>query len=283
MSQYLLEIENMRCAYQADAMVLKVPLLKVERGKVLFLVGPSGIGKSTLIEALGLMNNTILNDDQSKVAFYATPEAPSIDLRQLWHTANEQISHFRNQYFSFIFQNTNLMQNFTAGENMCISQLIANVPLAEAKEKVLHTMDALNLSPDLFDRKVTELSGGQRQRLAFVRAITAHFTVLFGDEPTGNLDKNTGFQLMHILKSNLRGEHRSAIIVSHDLELALEFADQIIIMTPRLDEKGRIFGEILIDNTLVKSEDNWCSADGVKIVDPDQYLKQSLGLTPNKA
>lgn len=278
MSQYLFEIKNMSCAYQPDTVVLKVPILQVERGKILFLVGPSGIGKSTLIEALGLMNRTMLETAQSEVVFYPNADAPPIDLRRLWQDDNAKISLFRNQYFSFIFQNTNLMQNFTAGENMCISQLIANVPLAEAKKRVLNTMDALNLSRNLFDRKVTELSGGQRQRLAFVRAITANFTILFGDEPTGNLDKHTGFQLMRILKENLHGEQRSAIIVSHDLELALEFADQIIVITPEEDESGRVYGEILSSNTLHKQQNSWRSADGVDITDPDQYVKRSLGL-----
>jgi ABC-type lipoprotein export system ATPase subunit len=278
MNQYLFTIENMCCAYHPDKVVLRVPSLQIEKGKILFLVGPSGIGKSTLIEALGLMNNTILDDAHAKVAFFAEESKEGVDLRKLWSANNERMAYFRNKHFSFIFQNTNLMQNFTAGENMCVSQLIANVPLAVAKARVLDTMEELNLDHVLFDRKVTELSGGQRQRLAFVRAITANFTVLFGDEPTGNLDKHTGFRLMRTLQKSIHGAQRSAIIVSHDLDLALEFADQIVVITPNTDDNGRTYGEIFNKNMMFKTAGQWCADDGTPILQADQYIHHCLGL-----
>ena len=123
------------------------------------------------------------------------------------------------------------MPNFTVYENICLTQMIQGVSQKEALLKARDMMHRIGLQEVDEHKKPHELSGGQRQRVAFVRAITPQFTVLFGDEPTGNLDEINSRELMSILTNNIRQHQRTAVIVTHNIDLALEFADQIIILT----------------------------------------------------
>ena len=202
MSNYIFEIENLICEYEKGKPVLKIDDLKLPKGKLVFIMGVSGIGKSTFIETLGLMNNTI--GDTGSISFYSHKQERSIEntfsLKSMWNKDNSTLASFRNTYFSFIFQTTNLMPNMSAGENMILTQLIEGKTEEEAAEEVKNVMKEVDLQEELFNRPITKLSGGQKQRLAFVRAITSPFEVLFGDEPTGNLDKYTSFRLMKFLK-----------------------------------------------------------------------------------
>ncbi len=279
---FTFKIRQLECRYLEGKTVLKVPSLDIERGRIVFLLGPSGIGKSTFIEAVGLMNDTIRPRLETSIRFFQT-DGGEVELKNSWQEPNDRLSHFRNLYYSFIFQQTNLMPNFTAGENMCISQLIRGVPLREAKSAVLATMQELNLEPEIFDKKITHLSGGQRQRVAFVRAITADFEVLFGDEPTGNLDRDTAFRLMTILQKNLRRHGRTALIVSHDLDLALQFADQIVLMTfnENTNEENR-HGIIRPEHLLDCRNGSWFDADGGLQERPAVFVREILNqnLTP---
>jgi len=109
----IFEIKNLKCAYQSDTVVLEVKLLNIPFGKIVFVVGESGIGKSTILETLGLMNNTITSDPNTLLNYCATPTSESVnivDLRK--NKSDNKISEFRLHNFSFIFQQTNLMRNF---------------------------------------------------------------------------------------------------------------------------------------------------------------------------
>lgn len=272
----LFKIKNLSCRYNDKKVVLKLDALEIPRGELIFVLGKSGIGKSTFIETLGLMNKTIHQEDDSDVLFY--PEqysAKTIKLAEMWHQSDQEISKFRNKYFSFVFQNTNLMPNFTSGENMCISQLIQGISFEEAKANVLENMEALDLSPDVFDKEISQLSGGQRQRLAFVRAVIASFEVLFGDEPTGNLDKDTAYKLMGNFKTQLQKQNRTGILVSHDIDLALNFADRIILLTMN---KENNYGEVLKENIFTRNKlDDW-NMEGTHFGNPKEKIIESLGL-----
>lgn len=248
------EVENLKCEYETGKTVLQIDKLAIPQGSLVFIVGKSGIGKSTLIETLGLMNNTIAPNKETRLKFFSnSSDSTSQDVADFWDRSDNAMSEFRKQNLSFIFQNTNLMENFSAGENMMVNLLINGVSSEKAKQRVLEVMKTLSLEEVLFDRDISALSGGQRQRLAFVRAITAEFTVLFGDEPTGNLDEATAGELMSSLKSLIRKENKTAVIVSHDLQLAAEFADMIIPITFNTpDKNGARHGEILPENILHK-------------------------------
>jgi putative ABC transport system ATP-binding protein len=276
MSDIVFSIRKLQCAYQNNAPVLFIDKLDISKGNLVFVIGKSGIGKSTFIETLGLMNRTISRSDDCSIQYTPQSKVTAIELKDFWSENNETMSAFRRENFSFIFQSTNLMQNFTAGENMMINLLIEGWEISRARERVVSVMNKLSLSEDLFDRGTAELSGGQRQRLAFVRGITAPFNVLFGDEPTGNLDENTANEVMTSLKDLIIAERKAAIIVSHDLKLALKFADQIVALTPMKWENDHTLGYADPANILKRENGSWYSANAGKIADPEGLLKSYL-------
>ena len=240
----IFSIRNLSCSYsrKIEEQVLRIENLDIPKGKIIFLLGASGSGKSTLLETLGLMNNTIAQGD---IDFNTSDK---ISLPALWATNDQsQLSEVRKKHFSFIFQNTNLMENFTAYENVCLSRMIKEDSTQEA---VLDSAKALMNKVKLPENEVglsslaVNLSGGQRQRVAFVRALNAGFTVLFGDEPTGNLDEANANELFEVIRGSI-SENLTAIIVSHDINLAVKHADQIVVITKNT-EKG--YGESLPQN-----------------------------------
>lgn len=251
----LINIRNLSCSYsrkEADR-VLFIENLTLEKGKVIFLLGASGSGKSTLLETLGLMNHTIAS---GSVEIIGNDQKPH-DFSKLWESNNlDQINKIRKDFLSFIFQNTNLMENFTAYENICLSQMIKhNARQEEAMSGAVEIMKQVGLTQNLvnFDTVSVNLSGGQRQRVSFVRALNTDFKVLLCDEPTGNLDEVNANELLNIVRQNINNE-KTAILVSHDVNLALRYADQIILITKN-NEKG--YGEVLAKN--VFKRDYWTS------------------------
>lgn len=241
-SSALYHIPNLQCAYTpigggAGRTVLALRNFTIPRHKMIFLLGRSGIGKSTILEALGLMNNTIAPGSE----LYFTPtEQERYHLAQIWQPQNKAtLSKVRNNHFSFIFQETNLMPNFTVYENICFTQMLQGETYRSALEKVKKTMQEVGLSGIEEHKRVYELSGGQKQRVAFVRAITPRFSVLFGDEPTGNLDESNANELMSILRSNILSHNRTAVIVSHDINLATRFGDLIMLLSQK-DDTGAV-------------------------------------------
>jgi ABC-type lipoprotein export system ATPase subunit len=249
MNEPLFAINDLVCSYQRGYDVLRIKKLTIPGKQLVVLLGKSGSGKSTFLETLGLMNNTIKSGD---VIFYPGKGAKEISFASLWKTGrSNECARIRREYFSFIFQNTNLMPNFTAYENACLTQMIQGVALSEARIRVKTQMAVMGLDDVPDWKKAVELSGGQKQRLAFVRAITADFTVLFGDEPTGNLDEFNSGELMSSLRENITRNQRSAILVSHNIGLSLQYADMIILLEK--DERTSACGELSPQNVFRKS------------------------------
>lgn len=231
----LFEITNLRCSYDGNyregvsKVVLEIRDLVIPKGKKIFIVGESGIGKSTILEVLGLMNNTIVPNENTRFLFFDN-DGVQIDLLDLWKkNDDDDLSEFRLKHFNFIFQSTNLMRNFTAYENISFTRMLQGYSQEESFAKASKVLADLGLNHISEDRMAQELSGGQQQRLAFARAILPDFTVLFGDEPTGNLDSDNAVKAMELLTAKLNElAGSSAIIVSHDMHLAVSFADMII-------------------------------------------------------
>ncbi|MEK7254499.1 MAG: ABC transporter ATP-binding protein [Bacteroidota bacterium] len=277
MAQNVFQINNLQCEYKPGKPVLRLHRLDIPAGRLVFLIGRSGIGKSTFIETLGLMNSTIAAHPGTSLLFSPGNGAAAIEMKDSWQLPNARLSDFRKQHFSFIFQNTNLMPNFSSGENMMVSLLIEGSDYAQAKKQVLAMMDRLSLAREIFDKKVTEISGGQRQRLAFVRAVTSDFTVLFGDEPTGNLDRSTSEELMAVLKDLIKDKGKTGIVVSHDLALASQFADLIIPLTVEQNPDGTEMGSVLPENIIHRCEnDTWRDARGTLLPDTHSFLNRFL-------
>jgi len=231
----LYEIRNLLCSYDKDyregksKIVLEIKHLDIPQGDVVFIVGESGIGKSTVLEVLGLMNNTMVPRPDARFCFCGD-NGEVTDLLQLWESGSDRLlSDFRLRHFSFIFQSTNLMRNFTAYENIALTRMLQGYPFDEAIQKATGVLEDLGLPQIGRERMVQELSGGQQQRLAFARAVLPDFSVLFGDEPTGNLDADNAQRVMELLLRKLNElPGASAVIVTHDMPLAIRFADRII-------------------------------------------------------
>lgn len=240
----LFEIKNLRCSYDKkyvegeSKVVLEINDLVIPRGKKVFIVGESGVGKSTILETLGLMNNTIVSDPNATFRFYDKDENPK-DLAALWGmNSDKKLSNFRLQNYSFIFQSTNMMHNFTAYENVTFTRMLQGFTKYSCFRRARKLLDDLGLEHVDESRMAHELSGGQQQRLAFARAILPDFSVLFGDEPTGNLDGVNAVKVMQILSEKMKElDEASAIIVTHDMHLAVTFADVIIKIRKQVREK----------------------------------------------
>lgn len=279
----LYEIENLRCSYDKNyvegvsKVVLEIRNLSLPKGKKIFIVGESGIGKSTILEVLGLMNNTIVSGQDSRFTFY--DEEGEVNLLNLWEKGNDVLlSTFRLKHFNFIFQSTNLMRNFSAYENVALTRMLQGYSREEAFAKASKVLADLGLEHIDENRMTQELSGGQQQRLAFARAILPDFTVLFGDEPTGNLDSDNAVRAMELLASKLNElKDSSAIIVSHDMPLAISFADIIIKIrkeeSPVKYAKDEIsyMGVIDDDCIFVPAEDRKSWSNGVLTFDPEEF------------
>lgn len=253
MKEVVIGIRDLVCAYVPGRTVLKVEDLRIHRGELLFLLGRSGIGKSTFLELAGLMNRPA-GGVSGEVLFHDR-DGRRHALLDLWDQTNQAISDFRNRYLAFIFQETNLLDQFSAGENMVLPALIQGQARSAAEERVRALMAALSLDPSLAQHAPAHLSGGQKQRMAFIRALATDFEVLFGDEPTGNLDPVTARRLMEVLREHLHRYRGSGIVVSHDISLALGFADRIAVVTESADTPGQ--GVLLPEHLFRRSGPDW--------------------------
>lgn len=277
----LFNIDNLRCSYDKpfvegrSKIVLEIKHLDIPRGKKVFIVGESGIGKSTILEVIGMMNNTIV-DNPGAVFNYFEKDGSCVNLLDMWRrNRDSELSDFRLRHFNFIFQSTNLMRNFTAYENIAITRLLQGYPLEDTFQKVESTLADLGIQGLGRERNAQELSGGQQQRIAFARAILPDFTVLFGDEPTGNLDGENAMKAMETLARKLSDiPGSSAIIVSHDMHLATLFAD-IVVKVRKKDEHGYIDESSVFQ--LDAATGQWSNGEvGFAPADFEVYLRKKL-------
>jgi ABC-type lipoprotein export system ATPase subunit len=274
-SNILYKIENIECSYNSQQQaVLVVEELDILKGEVTFVIGSSGVGKSTFIESLGLMSNTI-NTANGVLNFEGE------DILNIWEKGERELSRFRRNNFSFIFQNTNLFNNLTMIQNASITQVLRGRKIGQANgrsEKLIKEYLGDVFSDTIVDRSITQMSGGQRQRLAFVRAIATEFKVLFADEPTGNLDPGNANNLLSKLKSQLP-DHQSIIIVSHDINLAIKYADKIVLINKEFHKDNTGYGLINKKSLFVKTNDCWLNdLNKIDIKNIFNHLSEKLNI-----
>lgn len=186
--------------------VLKGIDLNVESGEIISIVGASGAGKSTLLHILG----TLDQPDAGEI------EMAGINLRGLH---SNKLSKFRNEHIGFVFQFHNLLPEFTALENVFIPALIAKKDKKLSEKRAMGLLERLGLT-DRMKHLPSEMSGGEQQRAAIARALMNEPTVVFADEPSGNLDSKNSKEL-HKLFFELRKElNQTFIIVTHNEDLA---------------------------------------------------------------
>ena len=270
----IFNLKNLFCIYNNSLNpVLEISDLEIKQGEIVFIIGASGVGKSTILETLGLMNKTILSKDNSVFEFNF--EDKKENMLDFWSKKEGQQADFRKKYLSFIFQNTNLFPNLNAEDNVLIASLLQGDDIITSKNnsrKIFKKIFKKEYSEILNDKKISEMSGGQRQRLAFVRAISTHYKILFADEPTGNLDWANANNLMSHLITDIRDKKSTAIVVSHDIRLSVIHADKIVYIDKVFDEKkDYYYGNISNNNVFVKSKDDYWSS-----ISPNRTLNKNI-------
>jgi lipoprotein-releasing system ATP-binding protein len=192
--------------------VLKDVSLKIEANKISVIVGASGAGKSTLLHLLG----TLDRPDSGKIIYKD---------ENIFTLSEDRLAKFRNKNIGFIFQFHHLLPEFTALENVSIPQMISGISLSDAAKKSEELLNTVGLS-DRMDHKPAELSGGEQQRVAVARALANDPQIIFGDEPTGNLDSKNS-ESIHQLILELRDTLKvTFVIVTHNPNL-VNLADKV--------------------------------------------------------
>jgi putative ABC transport system ATP-binding protein len=205
----LIRIRNLSKAYLRGEQVIPVLLgieLDVARGEFISLMGPSGSGKSTLL-------NLIAGIDKPSGG---TIEIGGIDIATLGEGA---LADWRAENVGFIFQFYNLMPVLTAFENIELPLLLTDLRSAERDERVAAALAMVSLS-DRADHYPNELSGGQQQRVAIARSLVSDPTLIVADEPTGDLDRHTGGEILHLLDQLVDNMGKTVVMVTHDPKAA---------------------------------------------------------------
>jgi len=211
----MIKIQSIHKSY-GDVEILKGINLEVNNAEIVSIVGKSGAGKTTLLQIIG----TLLKPDAGFVEINGT-NVTSLNERDL--------SHFRNQKLGFVFQNHQLLPEFTAVENVMLPALICkNLSRKQCESRAKELLDFLNLGHRL-NHKPDQMSGGEQQRVAVARALVNNPEVILADEPSGNLDTHNK-QDLHNLFFELRDKFKQTfVIVTHDMGLA-QMSDRSITM-----------------------------------------------------
>ena len=231
-----IQIQNVKKYYRMGSNIIKALDgidLAIDRGEFVALLGTSGSGKSTLLNILAGLERPSSGDILYK----------NISLNSL---SEEEITIFRNINVGFVFQSYNLLPYLTAIENVALPLIFKGESKKEREEKAYQILKDMGLSKRIYNR-ANELSGGQQQRVSIARAFVGNPKIIFADEPTGNLDTKTSFEIMELIKSIVRKNNQTLIMVTHDEEMA-EFADRTLFMRDGLIEK--IHEKLSIDEVL---------------------------------
>jgi len=210
----MVKAENICKSYEGIE-VLKGVSLNIKEGEIVSIVGSSGAGKSTLLQILG----TLAESDRGSL---------QINGQTIHDLKASNLSAFRNEEIGFIFQAHQLLPEFTALENVCLPAWIKGTSKIETEKRAKKILTNLGLA-DRLNHKPMELSGGEQQRVAVARALINNPSVVFADEPSGNLD-TTSAKALHELFFELRKQYKQTfVIVTHNRELA-EMSDRMLEM-----------------------------------------------------
>jgi putative ABC transport system ATP-binding protein len=201
----VLEIRALAKRYPGGVDALRGVGLMVEEGELLAVVGPSGSGKSTLLHIMGTLDRP--SEGEVRVAGH--------DVSQL---SDRRLAALRARHIGFVFQQFFLVEGMSAVENVAQGLLYSGVAAAERRRRAGEQLERVGLGHRLTHRPA-QLSGGERQRVAIARALVARPSIVFADEPTGNLDTRSGAQIIGLLRE-LNDEGTTIVVITHDLEVA---------------------------------------------------------------
>ena len=204
-----LELRGVRRVFKqagTELRVLNGVDLVLRAGEIVALVGPSGAGKSTMLHIAGLLERP-----DGGAVLIGEEDCGSL--------SDDRRTMLRRAEIGFVYQFHHLLPEFSALENVMLPQMIAAVPRRQAREKAAGLLDQVGLAPRAGHRPA-RLSGGEQQRVAIARALANNPKILLGDEPTGNLDQATGESVLETLLDLVRDTGLSALIATHNLDLA---------------------------------------------------------------
>ncbi|MFZ1361248.1 MAG: ABC transporter ATP-binding protein [Candidatus Saccharimonadales bacterium] len=179
----------------------------VDTGEFASIVGKSGSGKSTLLSLLGALDSP-------------TSGEILVDGSDITTFSGRKQTAYRAHKIGFVFQHYNLIPNLSALDNVMLALEFGGVPARERRDRAAALLDEVGIESDQQRRKPSRLSGGQQQRVSIARALANHPAVILADEPTGNLDTETGQKIFDLLHNLSRSEHTTIIAVTHDLDIA---------------------------------------------------------------
>jgi len=198
--------------------------LHIDAGEYVAVMGPSGSGKSTLLNLLGLLDR---------------PDAGSYRLagRDVTTLSPDEQARVRSERIGFVFQSFHLVPRLTAAENIALPMMLAGIPAPERQVRVAEALRNFGLEQRA-DHRPDQLSGGQRQRVAIARATIMKPALILADEPTGNLDRHTGEEVVNLLEAlNTRGV--TLIVVTHDPSMGVRARRQLVMEDGRLRQDSQ--------------------------------------------
>jgi len=208
--------------------------IQINRGEYVAFMGPSGSGKSTLMNIVGCLD---------------TPSGGTYILnnKDVSHMTENELADIRNKEIGFVFQTFNLLPRATALENVALPLIYAGYGRSAREERAMAVLESVSLA-DRAHHKPNELSGGQRQRVAIARALVNDPSIILADEPTGNLDSKTSYDIMDLFHE-LHASGNTIIMVTHEDDIA-HYAHRIIRLRDGLIETDKINDDIFTSNKI---------------------------------
>jgi putative ABC transport system ATP-binding protein len=208
MSNTLISLKNITKTYVLGEQVVDALIgvdLQILRGEYIALMGPSGSGKSTLMNIIGCLDTPTTGEYW-------------LNNKEVSQMSDASLSEVRNTEIGFVFQTFNLLNRLTAIDNVALPLVYAGIPLSERTERAKDVLEKVGLK-DRMNHKPNELSGGQRQRVAVARALINNPSLLLADEPTGNLDTKTSYEIMALF-DDIHQSGNTIVLVTHEEDIA---------------------------------------------------------------
>jgi putative ABC transport system ATP-binding protein len=218
-----LQLEDVTKDYPGGVRALDGVCLRVEDGEMVGIVGPSGSGKSTLLHVMG----TLERPSGGRV------EVAGADVAAL---GERELAGLRARRIGFVFQQFFLLDGMSAEENVAQGMLYSGTPLPERTAAARAALERVGLGHRMTHRP-NELSGGERQRVAIARAVVARPSIVFADEPTGNLDSRSGAGVLAVLRE-LHGEGTTIVVITHDRDVAAALPRRVRLRDGHVEEDG---------------------------------------------
>lgn len=229
MSSHIIAIREITKFYKVGTQIVKALNgvdLDVARNEFVALMGPSGSGKSTLMNIIGCLD---------------TPTAGSYILNQkdVSRMLDDELAEIRNKEIGFVFQTFNLLPRYTALENVALPLIYAGMGSKARNERASEVLEQVGLA-DRMDHRPNELSGGQRQRVAVARALVNNPSIILADEPTGNLDSKTSYEIMGLI-DDIHQKGNTIILVTHEEDIA-QHAKRVVRLRDGIIERDEVPG-----------------------------------------